>query len=347
MKERVHYIDNLRWITVFLLILYHACMAYNTWDEANYIFFVPDKILSAVIVFISPWFMPLMFLLAGASSFFSLAKRGYGKFIKERFIRLGIPFVAGLIVINPVLSYIADVTHNGYEGSFFAHYAVFFTKYTDLSGYDGGFALAHLWFLLVLIVISLISCVVIKLIPQNRTALRITGIVLAVLGVACFDVKLLGKPLITYLCVYLLGYYFFSKKEFVKKVASFRLQFAVIFFIVAVTNAALFVNSCGFALLNNICNYSCLIFGVLTAVSIGYGYLDTTSGFMSFNAKISYFFYIIHFPAVVLFQYFLSLTGMNPLVNFVLTLVIAYPVTYLLCAGYSKVRSSAIADRNK
>ena len=57
MKERVHYIDNLRWITVFLLILYHACMAYNTWDEANYIFFVPDKMLSAVIVFISPWFM--------------------------------------------------------------------------------------------------------------------------------------------------------------------------------------------------------------------------------------------------------------------------------------------------
>ena len=315
-------------------------MAYNTWDEANYIFFVPDKILSAVIVFISPWFMPLMFLLAGASSFFSLAKRGYGKFIKERFIRLGIPFVIGLIVINPVLSYIADVTHNGYEGNIFAHYAVFFTKYTDLSGYDGGFALAHLWFLLVLIVISLISCVVIKLIPQNRTALRITGIVLAVLGVVCFDVKLLGKPLITYLCVYLLGYYFFSKKEFVKKVASFRLQFAVIFFIVAVTNAALFVNSCGFALLNNICNYSCLIFGVLTAVSIGYGYLDTTSGFMSFNAKISYFFYIIHFPAVVLFQYFLSLTGMNPLVNFVLTLVAAYPVTYLLCAGYSKIKNS-------
>ncbi len=315
-------------------------MAYNTWDEANYIFFVPDKILSAVIVFISPWFMPLMFLLAGASSFFSLAKRGYGKFIKERFIRLGIPFVIGLIVINPVLSYIADVTHNGYEGSFFAHYAVFFTKYTDLSGYDGGFALAHLWFLLVLIVISLISCVVIKLIPQNRTALRITGIVLAVLGVACFDVKLLGKPLITYLCVYLLGYYFFSKKEFVRKVASFRLQFAVIFFIVAVTNAALFVNSCGFALLNNICNYSCLIFGVLTAVSISYGYLDTTSGFMSFNAKISYFFYIIHFPAVVLFQYFLSLTGMNPLVNFVLTLAAAYPVTYLLCAGYSKIKNS-------
>ena len=315
-------------------------MAYNTWDEANYIFFVPDKILSAVIVFISPWFMPLMFLLAGASSFFSLAKRGYGKFIKERFIRLGIPFVIGLIVINPVLSYIADVTHNGYEGNIFAHYAVFFTKYTDLSGYDGGFALAHLWFLLVLIVISLISCVVIKLIPQNRTALRIAGIVLAVLGVACFDVKLLGKPLITYLCVYLLGYYFFSKKEFVKKVASFRLQFAVIFFIVAVTNAALFVNSCGFALLNNICNYSCLIFGVLTAVSIGYGYLDTTSGFMSFNSKISYLFYIIHFPAVVLFQYFLSLTGMNPLVNFVLTLVAAYPVTYLLCAGYSKIKNS-------
>ena len=37
MKNRVNYVDNLRWITVSLLVLYHTAMAYNTWGEANYI----------------------------------------------------------------------------------------------------------------------------------------------------------------------------------------------------------------------------------------------------------------------------------------------------------------------
>ena len=50
--KRVNYIDNLRWITVSLLVLYHAAMAYNTWGEANYIFFEEVKLLAAIVVLI-------------------------------------------------------------------------------------------------------------------------------------------------------------------------------------------------------------------------------------------------------------------------------------------------------
>ena len=71
--ERIHYIDNLRWITISLLVLYHACMSYNTWGEPNYIFFKALKPLAFIVVLISPWFMPLMFLLAGISAYYSLA----------------------------------------------------------------------------------------------------------------------------------------------------------------------------------------------------------------------------------------------------------------------------------
>lgn len=84
-------------------------------------------------------------------------------FIKDRFLRLGIPFVLGVLLLNPALSFVADVTHNGYGGNYFEHYKVFFTKFTDLSGYDGGFALAHFWFVLVLLVISLLSCPIVVL----------------------------------------------------------------------------------------------------------------------------------------------------------------------------------------
>ena len=338
-SERVHYIDNLRWITISLLVIYHACMAYNTWGEKNYIFFKDLKPLAFIVVLISPWFMPLMFLLAGVSASYSLSKRGYGKFIGERFKRLGIPLLIGLIINTPVLSYIADITHNRYEGNFIQHYVIFFSRFTDLSGYDGGFALGHLWFLLVLILISLIGCLVIKLLPQNKSAMLVSGIVIALIGAATFDVKLLGKPLITYLCAFLLGYYFFSKKEFVKKLAEFKWELVAVFIISTVANAVLFVFAGGPKILNNICNYSSLISGLPALICLGHDHLSFTGKLSESFSKMSYAFYIVHFPVVVLSQYFLSITGMHILLNFFLTLVIAYPLTYLICVLSAKVKN--------
>lgn len=338
-SERVHYVDNLRWITISLLVLYHACMAYNTWGEKNYIFFKDIKPLAFIIVLISPWFMPLMFVLAGISASYSLSKRGYGSFIGERFKRLGIPLLIGLIINTPILSYIADITHNHYKGNFIQHYVVFFSKFTDLSGYDGGFALGHLWFLLVLILISLIACLIIKLLPQNKTVLLIAGIVIAVAGVASFDVKLLGKPLITYLCAFLLGYYFFSKKEFVKKLIEFKWEFIAVFVITSFANAFLYIYVVGPKILNNVCNYSSLISGVIALICIGHDYLNFTGKRTEKFSKLSYQYYIVHFPVVVLSQYFLSLTGMHIVLNFFLTLAVAYPLTYFICVLFTKVKS--------
>ena len=338
-SERVHYIDNIRWITISLLVIYHACMAYNTWGEKNYIFFKDLKPLAFIVVLISPWFMPLMFLLAGVSASYSLSKRGYGKFIGERFKRLGIPLLIGLIINTPILSYIADLTHNHYQGNFIQHYVIFYSRFTDLSGYDGGFALGHLWFLLALILISLIACLVIRLLPQNKTVMLITGIVLAIAGAAAFDYKPLGKPLITYLCAFLLGYYFFSKKEFVKKLAEFKWELVAVFIISTVANAVLFVFAGGPKILNNICNYSSLISGLPALICLGHDHLSFTGKLSESFSKMSYAFYIVHFPVVVLSQYFLSITGMHILLNFFLTLVIAYPLTYLICVLSAKVKN--------
>lgn len=337
-SERVHYIDNLRWITISLLVIYHACMAYNTWGEKNYIFFKDLKPLAFIVVLISPWFMPLMFLLAGVSASYSLSKRGYGKFIGERFKRLGIPLLIGLIINTPILSYIADLTHNHYQGNFIQHYVIFYSRFTDLSGYDGGFALGHLWFLLALILISLIACLVIKLLPQNKTVMLITGIVLAIAGAAAFDYKPLGKPLITYLCAFLLGYYFFSKKDFVKKLISFKWEFVAVFVVATIANAVLFIFAGGPKLINNICNYSSLISGLPALICIGHDHLDFTGKLPESFSKISYRFYIVHFPVVVLSQYFLSLTGMSIILNFFLTLVISYVVTYFVSMLLSKMK---------
>lgn len=81
---RKHYIDNLRWIAILLLIPYHAAMAWNVWGEPNYIFFEGNKIISSIIVFLSPYFMPFLFLLAEISTKFAFQKRTVKQYILER-----------------------------------------------------------------------------------------------------------------------------------------------------------------------------------------------------------------------------------------------------------------------
>ncbi len=345
--KRYDYIDNLRWILVFLLILYHVAMAYNMWGEANYIFFDKSKIAGAVVTFISPWFMPLMFLLAGISSRFSLSRRGCKVFIRERLMRLGIPLIFGILFINPILSYIADVTHRDYEGSYFEHYKVFFTKFTDLSGYDGGFALAHLWFIAVLLVISLFSLLVICFIDHMsddvKEVMRPVGrILMTVACIASLEIKALGKPLLLYLFIYLIGFYLFSDQAFVAKLCRFKWVFIALFLVSSAGNAILFNYIQGHLTLNMICNYMSFAFGVLAMICAGHDLLDRSCGITRFNSRISYAFYIIHFPIVVLCQYFLSLTEIGSRTNLVLSLIICYPATLALCFVISKTRGLGI-----
>lgn len=341
--KHVNYIDNLRWITVSLLVLYHAAMAYNTWGEANYIFLEEIKLIAGIVVVISPWFMPLMFLLAGVSASYSLKKRGYKVFILERLKRLGIPFVFGMLVINPILSYIADISHNGYKGNFFEHYGVFFTKYTDLTGYDGGFTLGHFWFIAVLFVISLLSCLIIRLMDmlqkKYRKNIKLTGgVILTCLAVATYEVCAFGKPLITYLAVYLLGYYFFKNRDFVKRIAEYKWPLVVIFVIFAVANAVIYVFIGGLETINTICMYASFVFGVVALMAVGHDHLDETGNFSKFNSRISYVYYIIHFPIVVLCQYYFKMLNVGHVVSFFLTLAFSYPFTDLWCYVIDKTK---------
>ena len=63
----------------------------------------------------------------------------------------------------PIMTYLADRFNYSYSGGFVEHYAIFFTKYTDLIGADGGFSLGQFWFLLYLFIISVVGVGVITL----------------------------------------------------------------------------------------------------------------------------------------------------------------------------------------
>ena len=164
---RKYYIDNLRWMSLLWLIPYHTAMAWNVWGEPNYIFFEKNKLISSIVVFLSPYFMPLLFLLAGISTKYALQKRNFKQYLAERVNKLLIPLLFGTAVLMPILCYFGDKFNCGYNGGFLSHYAVFFTKYTDLTGADGGFSLGQFWFLLYLLIISLAAVGILIPIPKT------------------------------------------------------------------------------------------------------------------------------------------------------------------------------------
>ena len=96
-------------------------------------------------------------------------------------------------------------------------------------------------------------------------------------------------------------------------------------------NAILFVYIGDYELLNNICNYISFATGIPALICFGKTYLDYSNTISSYCSKLSYVFYIVHFPIVVLCQYFISLTGVGCIYNFVLSLAISTIVTCSAC----------------
>lgn len=207
---RKDFIDNIRIICIMLLFPYHTCMIYNNWGEIFYVTGVPYKLPSYFVSIVYPWWMTLLFTIAGISSYYAFKKRTMKEYTKERVEKLLIPLLVGLVVILPLQSYIADIFHNGYSGGYFEHYKVFFTRYTYLTGQDGGFTPGHLWFMLYLFTISMIMLPFMNKYIKSSRKLDGSKSVLVVLGYLAlkytniiwiqFSIIMIGSFIITIMC---------------------------------------------------------------------------------------------------------------------------------------------------
>ena len=160
-------IDWLRIFGIFLLFPYHTARVFDS-TEANYVENLSK--LSGGEVFMNvawPWFMPLLFLLAGVSAFYALKKRSGGAFLLERVQRLLVPLVLGTVLIVPIQGYLARLQEGTLAGGYFTYLITqFFPDFSDMSGYHGTFTPAHLWFILFLFIISL------PLLPLQKAILK-------------------------------------------------------------------------------------------------------------------------------------------------------------------------------
>lgn len=154
-RQRRYDLDWLRVLAVLLLLYFHTAAIFYRGELGE--FYIQDarssQVMNGFILFVHQWHMPLFFLVSGAGTWFALAFRSAGQYVKERSQRLLIPFVFGTLILIPPQVYLRLVSRSDYHDSYFQFYPQFFNGIRP----HGNFEWGHLWFIIYLFTFSIVA----------------------------------------------------------------------------------------------------------------------------------------------------------------------------------------------
>ncbi|PLX17298.1 MAG: hypothetical protein C0599_13875, partial [Salinivirgaceae bacterium] len=176
-KERLYYLDCLRILAFGLLFVFHTIRFFDhfPWLVKN----DEQSILASFIVgFTHGWRMHLIFFISGVGTYFALKSRKK-LFVKDRFKRLLVPFIAGIILIIPPQKFTEAIFNGWFNGSIWEYikaYTSFIMKdhpgfslqWTGRLGY-------HIWYLAFLFVMTLVSLPLLKALSKKNMLSRFLG----------------------------------------------------------------------------------------------------------------------------------------------------------------------------
>lgn len=137
-KKRSYYLDYLRIASIILLFPVHTFMIWNDYGQKFYIWGGENRLVSSLIILANPWFMPILFAIAGMCAKYSLEKRTVKEFAVERIKKLLIPFVSGMVLLIPFQTFFARKYFDGYDGTlldnitYFSHILLIYLGMMDV-----------------------------------------------------------------------------------------------------------------------------------------------------------------------------------------------------------------------
>ncbi len=146
---RLHFLDNLRAFAIVMVIVLHASITYMLFAPEWWYVIDPDRSISftMLVLLVDVPTMPALFFVAGFFALPSLQRRGTEGFVREKLLRLAIPWVVGVVFLAPIATYMIYVSRNVPMG-----YLEFWT--TDFWG--PMFQQSVYWFLGVLMALFLV-----------------------------------------------------------------------------------------------------------------------------------------------------------------------------------------------
>lgn len=332
-SARLHYLDWLRVLAVLGVFYAHAVDIFDMYHW--HIRAIPQNAgLIDLAVFGTQWGMSLFFFLAGAGAWFALTSRSSHQFISERFKRLVIPCIVGIILLSPPQAYLLALSQGLYQGNFLQYYPFFFINvHLSLDPQWIGAYGFHLWFLAFLFGISMLALPVLLFLKRTRGMRFIAnvaalcdkpmGLFVFVLPITLIQIALRvpfpgyqnWADFVIWLVIFIYGFILFADPHF---------KFAVqkqwkIFLLVAVTSllillAAYFGGVLGswgntssytveyvlYQLLLSIFTWSWL----LLVLSFGMGCLNFGNTIIDYCDEAVLPFYVLHYPVIVVIAFF-------------------------------------------
>jgi len=166
-KPRFLFLDNIKVLFTILVIFQHVRVTYGgsggwyyieapPYDLASLIFFIT---LTSIGGIFQASLMGLFFLMGGYFTPKSYDRKGVRSFWKERLLRLGIPLLLYILLINPILGYIPYALGINNYGTFptpqgsFLHY--YLSQFRSLEAFIGFLTrTGPMWFLYVLLIFT-------------------------------------------------------------------------------------------------------------------------------------------------------------------------------------------------
>ena len=343
---RRHWMDNLRWVTVLLVLLYHVFYFYNNKGVFGGIGGFGDgpQYQDVIMYILYPWFMPLLFLLAGVSARYALEKHSGKEWFRSRTRKLLVPGTIGLLVFHWMVGYF-NTAVAARSGALDGMPGV--AKYIMWAFSGTG----PLWFIQDLWLFSLLLLLIRKLDPKNRFYERCgkMGIVPVILLGLLFwlgeqtlireprpesldGLYNLYKPLF-YLIPFLLGYFVFAHDAVQEKLAK---AWVPLMGCAVVAGTVLVATTFGQD--NTTPQYlgsplNCL-YGWLMCLAMMAWFkarFDRTGAFAGYMTRSSYGLYIVHYLVIASLGYMMkTYTQLPPVAMYVILAVAVFTLSPLL-----------------
>lgn len=341
---RKTYIDNIRWITVVLVVVYHIIFMFNGIVSFSVIGPFKDvQYQDAYQYIVYPWFMLLLFVVSGMSARFSIVKTEAKKFIKQRTIKYLVPSTLGLFVFWWILGY-----YNMLLGGVLADMGplpkpiLYFIM--ALSG------VGPLWYIQMLWVFSVLL-VLVRKIEKDRlyNKLEKTPIFVVILLVVLIygAALILNTPVITvyrfgiYGAGFFIGYFVFSHDEVMDRLEKWWHVLSAIAIVCGVAFVIMYwgQNFADATVLETImCNvYAWFATIAILAVMKKWGNFENS--FTRFMKNKSWGIYLFHYLTLIVPAYYLHVYApkLPGIVHYIVTAICAFGGSILLYEIFSRI----------
>ena len=338
---RQHFLDWLRILAFGYLVFYHTGLMFVDWSfhiESGH----NIELLKPIMLLSSTWRLDLLFLVSGVAISFMMTKMTIGSFLKQRVVKLYIPFTFAVAIIVAPQSYYEALFKGLIEPGFWQFWTTQYFSFTWMEGMIAPFpTYNHMWYVLYLFLYTILLVPLFLYINSEKGDAALS----ALENWITKGTRLLWAPYILYLSVFFYtGHndvtHAVNDDWFAHFIYAYILILGVIFARMPKTWQA-FANIRYYSLGLALVSYGIILAKfyiaddfaiylswdlmemmlkwswVATLIGFAKRYLNYTNDFLRYSNAIVYPFFILHQTVIIIIGYYMIDWGMNGIFEFI------------------------------